>query len=180
MTETLAAWVEVWPFAADSSGIWLISGQDAWWPRVPVPSDSHPNWEVEALLRTHDVLDSTQLLRSTSWRMDRAGARLVLTYAAVVSADEPIVAAWPDASALTADVLRAVGPPKPSAATDPPVVRNIDVVLHCLRHLKFLLDTADSDARSALDGPWPKHLSRLSAVLAGLYLSSENGSSTSH
>lgn len=177
MSEALPAWVEVWPLAADSRGIWLISGQDAWRPETPIPSDSHPNWEVELLLRARDVFDDTQLLRSTSWRMDRAEPRMVLTYVAVVSAGEPVTAAWPDASPLTADALREVGSPRPGPATDSPVVRTIDVVLHGLRHLKFLLDTrTDCDACSALSEPWPQHLSRLSTVLAAMYRSADGGS----
>ena len=39
MMEPMTTRVEVWPVAADELGIWLISGDDAWRPDLPVMAE---------------------------------------------------------------------------------------------------------------------------------------------
>lgn len=46
--------------------------------------------------------------------------------------------------------------------------RYIDVLLHGLRHLRFLLDS-DATNAAALAEPWPQHLAPLTPALATMY-----------
>ena len=69
MMEPMTTRVEVWPVAADELGIWLISGDDAWRPDLPVMADNEPHFDVELELASHHAKDSTTLLHSTSWRV---------------------------------------------------------------------------------------------------------------
>jgi len=50
----------------------------------------------------------------------------------------------------------------------PPVVRHVDVLLHALRHLRFLLDH-DAAARAVLNEYWRRHLVAFAPALAGMY-----------
>ena len=76
MGEPMAAWVEVWPLAADETGIWLLSGGDAW-RTGPVPADSDPLFEVKLLVGQHHPEMQLDLIHSTSWRVD--GPSVILT-----------------------------------------------------------------------------------------------------
>jgi hypothetical protein len=164
--EPMTVRLEIWPVAADQIGIWLVSGGDAWRPALPVQADSEPHYDVETELFRHGALDSTRLLHSTSWRVD--GPSVVLTYVAVIHVDGPTRNQWPDAMPVGLGVADAVGKPPTNAPTDPPAPRYIDVLLHAIRHLKFLLGT-DATSASALVEPWPTHLAGLDPALAGLY-----------
>ncbi len=59
----------------------------------------------------------------------------------------------------------AAKPLQPDAA---PIPRYIDVLIHAIRHLRFLLDT-DSDVADALGPEWARHLRQFEPVLSGLY-----------
>ncbi|MQA15580.1 MAG: hypothetical protein GEV09_15865 [Pseudonocardiaceae bacterium] len=160
---------EVWPVAADELGIWLLSGRDAW-RGDRIPADSEPHFEVEGLLYAHRV-ERAALLHSTSWRPD--GPHVVLTYMAVIGVNELVRDEWPAALPVSAELLPHVGNPFPHGPTEVPVARDIDVLHHGLRHLRFLLDT-DSSARDALTRWWKEHLSQLTPTLAGMYEAGQN------
>jgi len=166
MMEPMTTRVEVWPVAADELGIWLISGDDAWRPDLPVMADNEPHFDVELELASHHAKDSTTLLHSTSWRVD--GSSVVLTYMAVIEAEGFVRDAWPAARPVSLKLAQHVGTPHPHAAIEPPTPRYIDVLLHGLRHLRFLLDT-DASAAAVLAEPWPEHLKGLEPALAGMY-----------
>jgi hypothetical protein len=165
MSEHLGVVVEVWPVAADNAGIWLISGDDAW-RSDRIDSDHEPHDEVEYLLANHGLADSAALLHSTSWRMDEHA--VVLTYMSVIKSAGPIPETWADARPVSAALLAVVGQPAPSPVTAPPAPRYIDVLMHGIRHLRFLMDS-DSAARDALPDMWRRHLEPITPVLAGMY-----------
>ena len=166
MGEPMNVTVEVWPLAADAAGIWLISGGDAlrW---GPVASDGDAHYEVVMLLRAYGVdLTDVAVIHSTSWRPD--GPTIVLTYVAVVNADGYVLETWADAAPVTSALPAAVGKAPPHAAADVPVPRVVDVLLHGLRHLRFLLDH-DAETAGALDGNWRRHLRPLEPALAAMF-----------
>ena len=166
MAENMPVFVEVWPLAADEKGIWLTSGDDAWRSTLAVPSDSEPHAEVELVLGAHGASQEAILIHSTSWRVD--GPRLILTYVAVLYAGEIVRNRWTDARPISLRLADAVGNPTPTAPTEPPIPRYIDVLMHGIRHLRFLMDN-DATAANALRNPWPNHLGSLSPALAGMY-----------
>lgn len=164
--EPMAVRLEVWPVAADDLGIWLISGDDAWRPALPVAADSEPHAEVELELASHGTKERTALLHSTSWRVD--GPAVVLTYVAVAHTSGLVKDAWPAARPVSTAVVDAVGTPGPGPTIEPPAPRYIDVLIHAIRHLRFLLDN-DAGARAALTDPWPRHLAKWEPALAMMY-----------
>jgi hypothetical protein len=172
----MPTYVEVWPVAADQLGIWLTSGTDAW-EAGPVPADSEPYLVVRGLLQGHGQDNRCQLLHSTSWRTEHGpgGSRNVLTYVAVLGPvyadgdDALALDVWPDAQPLHLKLHRHAGDPAPHAPADRPVPRKVDVLLHAVRHLKFLAET-DAGGRAVLGyGWWPEHLATWTPTLAGLY-----------
>jgi hypothetical protein len=159
---------EAWPLAADEAGIWLLSGGDAlrW---GPVMADGDVHYEVETLLRGFGVnLADVAVIHSTSWRPD--GPAIVLTYLAVVKVTGYVLETWPDAAPITAALPAAVGKAPPHGAADVPVPRLVDVLLHGLRHLKFLAGPeGDAETAAALDGNWLMHLAQLKPALAEMF-----------
>ena len=165
--EPMAVWPEVWPVVADEIGIWLVSGQDAWRPDLPVMADTEPHADVDLELYRQGATD-VRLLHSTSWRVD--GPRVILTYMAVLNTDGLARDQWPDALPISPKIPDAVGKPLTHAAAEVPTPRYIDVLMHGLRHLKFLLGPhGDATAAAALSEPWPTHLAPLAPALAGMY-----------
>ena len=166
MSEHMGAVVEVWPVAADATGIWLLSGADAW-RSERIPADDEPHSMLDYTLWANGA-KYPKFAHSTSWRVD--GPHIVLTYITVIDVDpeEPVKDSWPDALPISAELAEAVGPAGAGEALQPPVPRHIDVLLHGIRHLRFLLDT-DSTARESLADPWPRHLDGLQPALAGMY-----------
>ena len=157
--------VEVWPVTADPAGLWLLSGGDAL-RSGPVKASSDAHAEAETLLAGCSALEDLKLLHSTSWRSE--GESVILTYIAVVGCTDLAAARWPAASPISPEVPEAVGKPYPASAAGPPVPRYIDVLMHGLRHLSFLLKT-DSQAREALCGTWHDRLQAFAPSLAGMY-----------
>lgn len=165
MCGTTNVQVEVWPVAADGAGLWLLSA-DGPWLSAPIAQDSDPHFEVEFLLARAGV-ETPPLLHSTSWRPD--GPHVVLTYIAVVDVGSlPVAQVWPDAAPIGAALLEAVGTPPTHAADDVPVPRHVDVLVHAIRHVRFLQEF-DATAAEALPAEWSSHLARLRPALAGLY-----------
>lgn len=166
MANNMPVEVEVWPVAADTAGLWLVSGDGPWASWEPVQSDSEPHADVELLLASHGAVFDTLLVHSTSWRTDLP--RLILTYVAVVNAGDPVRIRWSEALPISLQFATAVGRPPTHGAAEAPLVRNADVLLHGLRHLSFLLQT-DATAAGVLDHNWRAHLAGLRPALAGLY-----------
>jgi hypothetical protein len=168
MSEPMQVWVEVWPVAADSVGIWLVSGDDAWRPALPVMADSAPHWEVESELRSHKVLDDAILLHSTSWRN---GVSVILTYVAILKSpnDGFVKDRWPNALPVSPTMAEAVGKPATHGPTESPIPRDVDVLLHAMRHL-LLLQQWDGTVRAVMDDNWIRHLAAFEPALAGMYI----------
>lgn len=170
MSEPLTTIVELWPVASDDAGLWLVSGGEALRTTLPVPADSSAYGEAYSLL--HRVEGRVRYFHSTSWRQQ--GPRLILSYIAVLDPDQPGVLAreqWPSALPISPTLLEAVGHPERHEATaDAPIRRDVDVLLHSVRHIAFLA-TTDAAAAEALGTPsLRQQLATFSAALATMYL----------
>jgi hypothetical protein len=180
MPEYMTVAVEVWPLAADETAIWLLSDGDAW--RLgPIWADSDVHYEVQWLLFQHDIDPDSALfvevpaprpaagvIHSTSWRPD--GATIVLTYMAVVKADGYVLETWPHAAPVTSALPAAIGKAPPHGAADVPIPRVADVLLHGIRHLRFLAtEEGDAETAAALDANWLRHLAPLRPALAQMF-----------
>jgi hypothetical protein len=165
MAEPMNVHVEVWPVAADETRIWLVSGLGPWYSG-PVMSDQEPHSEVEYALSQHGAVSDAVILHSTSWRVNEQS--LLLTYMAVLRTSDPVLDTWPDANPVGLELAEHVGPTRPYRPTDPPEPRDIDVLLHGLRHLRFLSQT-DATNAAALNEYWRIHLEGLTPALAYMY-----------
>jgi hypothetical protein len=158
--------VEVWPIAADETGLWLLS-PDGPWPSPPVLADSEPHIAVELELIQHSVsLADVRVLHSTSWRTEHTSA--ILTYAAVVDCPGLVLDSWPDARPISLELAQHVGRPPTHGPLDPPAPRYVDVLVHGLRHLAYLL-TTDATVAGALGETWRVHLAGLEPAIACMY-----------
>ena len=180
MPELMTVTVEVWPLAADEAGIWLLSDGDAW-RHGPVWADSDVHWEVQTLLFQNEldpasalfvevptVRPAAKVIHSTSWRPD--GPTIVLTYMAVVKAEGYVLDTWPHAAPVTSALPAAIGKAPPHGAAEVPVPRVADVLLHGIRHLRWLAtDEGDAETAAALDGNWLRHLAPLRPALATMF-----------
>lgn len=168
MSEPMTVVPEVWPVAGDERGLWLVSGNGPWMPALPVDADGDVHAEVELTLGMNGVdLADVPLLHSTSWRA--SGSSIVLTYIAMIRVSGVVRAAWPDAEPISPMLPGAVGRPHTHAAAAAPVPRDVDVLLHALRHMAFLRDhDATAGAVLRLQG-WVPHLEQLEPALAGMY-----------
>lgn len=181
MDENMTVTVEVWPLAADETGIWLLSDGDAW-RHGPVKAASDVHYEVERLLFRHGIdphdvaafialpagTPAAGVIHSTSWRPH--GPSIVLTYMAVVKAGGYVLEAWPHAAPVTPALPAAIGKAPPHGAAEVPVPRVADVLLHGLRHLRFLAtDEGDAETAAALDENWLRHLAPLRPALAMMF-----------
>ncbi|MFI6522185.1 hypothetical protein ACIBF1_42015 [Spirillospora sp. NPDC050679] len=165
MLEPMSVRVEVWPVAADSVGLWLVSDGDAW-RSGPVPADSEPHAEVEYVLSQHGGSDKVDLLHSTSWRVD--GPAVYLTYMAVVHCSGLVREEWPNALPIGMELFDAVGKPPEHSPVEAPAPRYIDVLLHGIRHLRFLLDNDTANA-AAFSDAWRDQLTRIQPAIATMY-----------
>lgn len=165
MAENMSVIPEVWPVAADRVGIWLISGEDAWRTDA-VPADTEPQFELDMELWTRGVRDRVTLMHSTSWRVE--GPHLIVTYMAVIQADDLIKGIWPGAHPITMQLFDTMGKPATHGPAEAPTPRYFDVLAHGLRHLRFLMDWDASNAE-ALGEEMRRHLEPLTPALSGLY-----------
>ena len=165
MLEPMTVHVEVWPIGADEIGLWLLSGDDAW-RSGPVMADDEPHSDVEYAITTHMPLDFVAILHSTSWRVD--GPRVVLTYMALARTTAFVREAWPEARPINLELAEAVGKPLPYKPSEAPTPRHIDVLMHGLRHLRFLMST-DSANAAAMDEHTRRHLAKLDPAFAAMY-----------
>ena len=129
-------------------------------------ADDEPHSEVEYAISEHMLLDDVALLHSTSWRVD--GPRVVLTYMALVRSADLVRETWPSAMPINLDLAEAVGKPLGYKPSEPPTPRHIDVLMHGLRHLRFLMST-DSANTAAMDGYTQQHLAKLDPAFAAMY-----------
>jgi hypothetical protein len=171
MSNPKPTFLEVWPVAADAARIWLLSGSEPWYSSLPVMSDGDENAEARYTLWANGALDKPLLLHGTSWRPK--DQRLLLTYVAVIDVHGLVLDAWHNAQPVSLELAEAVGPTLPYHPADAPTPRDIDVLLHAIRHLRFLLDN-DTGCAAALDEHWRTHLSRLRPALAGMYRPAES------
>jgi hypothetical protein len=162
----MSVMAEGWVVAADAAGIWLVSGRDAW-RTSHVPADSGPHFELELELFEHGI-DRRQvtLMHSTSWRAD--GPHLIVTYMVVVTPRTLVLDRWRGAQPVTVLAANAVGRPRTHAANEPPEPSDFHVLMHGLRHLKYLLDH-DATAAAALGAQWRRHLEPFEPALAEMY-----------
>ena len=167
MTENMAVIPEVWPVAADQTGIWLVSGGAPWYA-APVPADSEPHFEIELDLMARGIRDRVALMHSTSWRVDYRLGGLVATYMVVMEADDLVPGCWPGAAPVTLAALEKVGKPTSHAPDEAPSPSHFHVLAHGLRHLRFLVDYDPSNA-AALGELMRHHLEPMTPVLATLY-----------
>ncbi len=166
MAENMPVIGEGWVVAADRVGLWLVSGSDAW-RTYPVPSDSGPHFELELELAAHGIdRGRVALMHSTSWRAD--GPCLIVTYMVVVSVDDLVRGTWRDARPITVEAADEVGRPRTHAPGEPPEPSDFHVLMHGLRHLKFLLGH-DATSAAAMGGLWRQHLAPFEPALAGMY-----------
>jgi|SRR5579875_1985507 len=153
--------VEVWCLLADNEGIHLISGTEAW-RSESIPVDTDPHWVVQQILRENSALTAAKIIHSTSWRAEDES--VILTYVAVLDCPNR----WPNAQLVSAALPDFVGRPATHAANDAPTPRYIDVLLHALRHLRFLREH-DATAAAAFSSAWREHLENFTPALAGMY-----------
>ena len=180
MLEPMTVVAEVWPLAADETGMWLLSGEEGPWDSGIIMADSDMHWEVETTLLAHGIgAESVIALHSTSasepgaveaaeWTSWRPfGTSIYHTYMAAVRPDGFARETWPQARPLTVDLAMAYKP-RSHGAKDAPMPRDVDVLFHGLRHLKNLILTDDDNA-AALGELWREHLEPFEPALATMY-----------
>ena len=166
MANDMPVIAEGWPIAADTAGLWLVSG-DGPWRTGPVPSDSGPHFELELELFGHGIgRGQVALMHSTSWRAD--GPCLIVTYMVVVRADDLVRGIWRGARPVNMKTVDAVGKPPAHGPTEPPAPSDFHVLMHGLRHLRFLMDWDPREA-AAMGEQMQRHLEPLTPALAGMY-----------
>jgi len=175
--------VEVWPVAADQTGIWLLSGSDAWRDEQRLQADTTVHAEVELLLHANGVdladlrglrdISNLVALHSTSWR--QAPGNVQMTYLAIVECDGLVRETWPEAMPITELLPDAVGRPAAHGAAEQPDPRRVDVLLHALRdllwgleHLRFLSEE-DAAVAAALSDDWRRALEPFRPALSNMY-----------
>lgn len=165
MAEDMPVLVEGWVVAADPPGIWLRGGDAL--RTAHVPADSGPHFELELELFEHGIRrEEVALMHSTSWRAD--GPHLIVTYMVVVKADDLVRGIWRDAVPITVQAADVVGRPRTHAPAEPPEPSDFHVLMHGLRHLKYLLDH-DATSAAALGPLWRRHLAPFEPALAQMY-----------
>jgi hypothetical protein len=164
MTQNTTVRVEVWPLSAARDGIYLVSGIDAW-RSASLTTDTDPHWMVENLLRQHGAADEAKIIHSTSWRAEDES--VILTYVATLDCPD-VEERWPGASLVSLALPEVVDRPHTHAADQPPTPRYVDVMLHGLRHLRFLLEY-DVTTAAAFSPAWRSHLEAFAPALAGMY-----------
>lgn len=159
---------EIWPIAVDKIGVWLLAA-DAWRTGEPIQADSDAHADVLLELARHGLaLGDLLEIHSTSWRHD--GPSILLTYYAAVDCDGPVLEHWPHAQPIALDAAQAVGRAPSHGGLEAPAPRDVDVLLHALRHLRWRLDTdADAIATYADRPLWRQHLATLAPALAEMY-----------
>lgn len=174
MFEPMTIWVKVFPVVADGVGLWLISGDDGWLDG-PVMADSSEHFMVESLLRQHHIDPrpvseggDCLMLHFTSWHPD--GPRHVDTNIAAIHCDDLALARWPGATPITPDLYAdpSIGQPPTHGATEEPMPRELDTLIHGLGHYKWQINN-NATHRKALGRLWRVQLQPFKETLAGMY-----------
>ena len=181
MLEKMSVTVEVWPLAADEAGIWLLSGGDALavsarsGATATCTTRSSGCCSTTASTRAARISSrslpkcrAAAVIHSTIWRPD--GPAVVLTYMAVVGLAGTCWRRGRTPRRSPSALPAAVGKAPPHGAAEVPVPRVVDVLLHGLRHLKFLAGPdGDAETAAALDANLPRHLAPLRPALAEMF-----------
>lgn len=162
---------EVWPVAADETGLWLLEHGPR--PSLPIMDDAEPHDYAEMELMQACMWAGTKALHSTSWRVDHDRSQgcnyMVVTYVAVVACSGLVREEYPDAIPITSEAADAeLGNVPTHGATEAPAVRHFDVLFHALRHLRFLL-AHDATVAAALPAVWGEHLASFDPAIARMY-----------
>ena len=169
MLEPMTVWVEVWPVAADETGLWLLSGGKPWLDG-PVMADNSEDFTVKMQLAEHAIrMDDTLWVHSTSWHPD--GPRHVDTYIVVVDLKGAVACEqWPHAAPIVPYIYDEpeIGKPPTHGATEEPAPRLLDVLYHGLGHLKDQI-RKNATTRTAVGEVWRVQLEPYEETLAGMY-----------
>lgn len=163
---------EVWPVAADETGLYLLGNGPR--PSLPIMDDAEPHDYAEMELMQAGMWATTKALHSTSWRVDHDTTTgqnyLILTYIAAIGCAALVRDEWgDDIIGVTTEAADAeLGNVPTHGATEAPVVRHFDVLFHALRHLRFLLNH-DATVALALQGQWAEHLTTFEPAIAQMY-----------
>lgn len=170
--QPMLTYSEVWPLAADDAGLWFLDRTGPW-PSLYISRDSDPLLMAEIELIQHGVDLNHCLLHSTSWRIDYSPDTAqnfgVYTFMAAIGVDGLVRDRWPTALPITTQLADLVGRAPRHGPTELPEVRHWDVLMHGLRHLRFLRET-DSDIRAGLDENWCRYLEEFAPAIARMYL----------
>jgi hypothetical protein len=158
---------EVWPFAADETGIWLLSGEGPW-PTPPIHVGTSAPVECEWELTQHGaaaVVGPHQCSTREDW------ATATLTHYAVIACAGAVRTEWPRAKPVPPKLVQAVGkPPTHAANATPEEIRLVDVLHHTLRAIAFELSPwGNAELADKLDGHWRRHLTAWEPELYRLY-----------
>lgn len=148
---------ELFPFAADEEGIWMVAG--VWpWTTLPIHGTSDPVTECRWELADHVEFDALIGPHQSSSRPD--GPVFVTTHFAILDVAGPVPRTWPQAKPVSLRMSRAVGKPPTHPANAAPVeIRMIDALMHSLRHVAFQLsEWGDAEIASKLDRNWRRHM----------------------
>jgi hypothetical protein len=167
--ERMGVLAEVFPFAADETGIWSLG-------RCLTPdsvgSDSDPQWEaVQLLLARLPVTEHDVIVLPHTTSVRTFCGHQVNTHVAVLDPGGlPVPERWPHrAKGVDRTLLEDFGPPAPHRADAPPHdVRLADVFQHALRHLAWIA-RHDRPTRDALPLCWHEHLARIEPDLLRLF-----------
>jgi hypothetical protein len=96
-------------------------------------------FEVKLLVSQNDPTMHFDLIHSPSWRVDRPV--IILTWVGIAQIHDLVIDQWPNVLPVTTEMFAKVGNPITHAANEPPTPRDSDVLLHAIRHLRFLRDT---------------------------------------
>lgn len=170
--QPILSYSEVWPLGADEVSIWLLSGEAGPWPSdyIDRRSDAQTMAELECI--RHSVNLATCVLHSSSWRThydeDTDQNFDIKTFMLADSLDDLALDRWPDARAFTPEFAESLGRAPHHGPAEPPIVRWGHVLLHGVRHLRYLRDT-DSDIRDGLSDDWCRHLEAFEPAIAQMY-----------
>jgi hypothetical protein len=162
--ELMTVSAELWALSANADGIWLVSPKYGW-RSGPIYADDDPYHVVTRTLNEYGALEAAKIIHSTSWRAEDGS--LLLTYVAALDCSN-VHRHWAHAELVSHALPEAVGPPIGHAANEPPIPDYAHVLLHAMRHLRFLEDH-DATVSAAFSPAWRQHLQEFEPALAGMY-----------
>jgi hypothetical protein len=167
--EHMGVVLELYTLAVDATGIYMINDGGQAWRTGRIDADTDVFAELELLAYEYEPGLALPIIHGTSNRQD--GPHMVHTFVAVAETApfvQFVLARWPDAMPLTPQGAAEVGPAIPHASNARPYPRDADVLLHAVRHLRFLRDT-DDGAREDMSLHLRRHLTAFEPVLNRMY-----------